>query len=326
MSDPPNSIFVQGSKQQDEDEIRLTVGMSRIMRHIASFLSSHKRAYRIAQAINVVYGKIVGRVHILPNAYIIGFQKCGTTALYTYLVEHPQIHPSFMKEVRYFDKNERYQRGLNWYRSNFPLNIQKMIYEWSNKKKFVSIDASPSYVDHPHAKNRIAKIAPDAKFIVMIRNPIDRAYSHHNMNFNKVHRITDDLSFDEAIKQEKSRIDGEYERMEDDETYDSKEYFRYAYAHRGLYARRLKDWLTEFPGQVLVLESDLLVNDRQETFDRVTDFLGIDRHKLRDTVARNVGDYRRGKIDEAIRKYLVEYYRKPNEELYSLLGRNLGWD
>ncbi len=326
VTDSSNPIFVRGSKQQDQDTISSSDGINRIKLRIAKFLLSHKRAFRIAWKVNIAYGKIFGRAHVLPNAYVIGFGKCGTTALYTYLGEHPQINPPFIKEVKYFNRNERYKLGLNWYKTNFPLIIQKMIYERLKKKKFVSIDAGGVYITYPHTINRIKKITPEAKFIVLIRNPIDRAYSHYNMNVNDSNTAIEDLPFAEAIRQEESRIDGEYERMEHDEFYRGIEYFTYGYAHIGRYAKWLKNWLAEFPNQVLVLESESLTNDVQTTFDRVTDFLEVDRYKLRDTAARNVGNYAQGKIDESTRKYLAEYYRKPNAELYSLLGRNLGWD
>lgn len=325
MVDSSDSKLVQGSKQQREDSIKHVSSINRIKLRVSDSLSSHRRAYGIALAANIAYGKIFGRAHMLPNAYIIGFAKCGTTSLYTYLTEHPQIHPSFTKEVHYLDHNKRYQRGQNWYRSNFPLGIQKTIYERLKGKKFVSIDATPRYINHPHTINRVKKIGSDAKFIVLVRNPIERAYSHYNMNVHGATQIPEELSFDEAIRQEDSRIANEYEKMEQDETYFSMEYFGYAYAQRGLYARWLKDWLTEFPEQVLVLDSDSLIRDTQSTFDTVTDFLEIDRFKLKDTEKRNVGNYAHNKIDDSTLKALIEYYRIPNAELYSLLGRNLGW-
>ena len=324
VEDLSDSALVQGSKEQKKDTISHSGSINRTKLRLADSLTPHRRTYCIARAIHIAYGKLFGRAHMLPNTYIIGFAKCGTTSLYTYLIEHPQIHASFTKEIHYFDYNERFKRGKNWYRSNFPLLIQKIIYEQFKKKKFVSIDATPRYINHPHAMRRIKKITPNAKFIVIVRNPIERAYSHYNMTY-MMQQIPEELTFSESIKNEESRVDGEYEKMERDESYYSTQYFGYAYAQRGLYVKWLKVWLDEFSNNVLVLDNDSLIKNLQLTIDKITDFLEIERYKLSDTGKRNVGNYIED-IDDSTLEKLSQYYAKPNAQLYSLLGQNFGWD
>lgn len=326
MADSSESTLVQNTRKQKEDVDSHASRINRTKLRVSDSLSAHKRTYYIARAAHIAYGRIFGRAHVLPNAYIIGFAKCGTTSLHEYLMQHPDISGGFIKEVHYFDHDKRYMRGTNWYRSNFPLTIQRLIRTRLWHKKMVVIDATPRYINHPHAMRRIKETTPNAKFIVIVRNPIERAYSHYNMNTRPTSWIPEDLSFAEAIRAEHSRINGEYEKMERDEFYYSPEYFGYAYAQKGLYARWLKKWIAEFGDRVLVLDNKLLMTDTQTTLDTATDFLGLQRHKFKDTQRRNVGNYKGNKIDDDTRSHLAKYYREANAELYALLGRDLEWD
>lgn len=321
-ADPP---LVQGSREQREDAIRTAGGINRARLRVADSLAPHGRAYRLARAAHIAYGRAFGFAHMLPNAYIIGFAKCGTTSLYSHLAEHPQIHPAFAKEAHYFDHGGRYARGEGWYRSNFPLSLHKALSERIRRKRFLSIDATARYAIHPHAARRIKALTPGARLIALVRDPVERAYSHHNMNATAVPWVDEKLPFGEAIEAEESRTAGEYERMERDEGYHSDAYFEYGYAEHGQYARWLRPWFDEFPGRVLVLESAELEADAQAVLDKATDFLGIARHGLRDARRRNRGSYAAGQIDAKTRERLAEYYRRPNAELYDLLGRDLGW-
>ena len=306
---------------------------SRIRSSVMKILTPHTRAWRIARKARTAYGKVFGWAHVLPNAYIIGFGKCGTTSLYSYLVEHEQIYKSASKEVHYFDMYSKYMQGHNWYRSNFPLTVQKIACERFKGKKFVSIDATPRYIMIPGALNRIKQATPNAKFIVMVRNPIDRAYSHYNANVKsdtfKMHDFGEEIERELQLEQSKRRMqtgkDAEASKEQDPWRDGITSYNMHRYARVGVYVRRLRHWLDEFPNQVLVIDLDLLATDMQSTLDLVTDFLGIARCKFTDTRRFNVGAYQ-SKMDPKTRARLAEYYRKPNAELYKLLGRDFGWD
>ena len=138
----------------------------------------------------------------LPDFLIVGVMKGGTTSLFRYLVRHPQVLPPFRKEIKYFDCN--YINGQNWYQAHFPL-----------KKKFVggsklTGEATPYYIFHPQAPMRIAEALPEAKIIILLRNPIDRAYSHYQ---HMVRVGREPLSFEEAIAAEPERLAGEAEKI-----------------------------------------------------------------------------------------------------------------
>src|SRR5947209_2592633 len=104
----------------------------------------------------------------MPGFLIIGAQRCGTTSLYDDLVKHPSIATASQKEIHFFDLN--FQKGIDWYQAQFP---------GLGQKGFITGEASPYYIFHPLAPKRILAAAPEIKLIVMLRNPVNRAYSHY---------------------------------------------------------------------------------------------------------------------------------------------------
>ncbi len=319
-----------GSDESRRDAARRGGAAAMARSAVGRRLAPHARAYGLARALHVACCRAVGPLHELPNLYIIGFPKCGTTSLHAYLAQHPDVHAGSQKEIRYFSHEERRARGINWYRSNFPLSAQRALHERrrgadGRRRRLAIVDASVRYVNHPHAMRRIAAVTPGARFIAMVRDPIERAYSHYRANRLVAPEVPEDLTFAGAIEAEGGRIAGEYERMERDGGYYSRRYFGYGYAANGRYARWLGPWLERFPGRVMVIESGELRADAQGTMDRVAGFAGLARCALRDTRERNVGGGGGEGIDGATRARLSAYYRRPNAELYALLGRDLGW-
>jgi len=183
-------------------------------------IAKHEKTKNLALKIYKNYCSLTGTLHPFPNYLIIGAAKCGTGSLYRYLIQHPEIKPALTKEVRFFDKY--YDKGTNWYRVSFP-------FKNFLRRNYVTGEATPRYLDHPHAPKRVKEVIPNAKFIILLRNPIDRAYSMYNM---RVGRKRENLSFEEAINQEKKRTEGEFQQMELDENYYSRAYFHHAYLDR----------------------------------------------------------------------------------------------
>lgn len=104
---------------------------------------------------------------MLPNFIIIGSPKCGTTSLYHYLKQHNDVYVSHRKEILFFDSS--YYKGLRWYERHFRgYQGQKAIG-----------DITPSYLHNPCVPKRIAETLPVAKLICILRNPVERAYSHY---------------------------------------------------------------------------------------------------------------------------------------------------
>jgi hypothetical protein len=254
------------------------------------------------------YGIATSAARPLPDFLILGAQKAGTTALYAYLRWHPDITGPSFKEVSYFDRH--YAQGERWYRAHLPLRPQGLVGE-----------ASPSYLFHPLAHERVAELLPDARLIALLRNPVERAFSHYQ---HEVDLGREPLSFEEAIEQEDERMHGELERMRSEPAYFSYAWWNYTYLARGRYAEQLERWYSSFPReQLLVLLTDELSDDAGGTYRRVLDFLGAAPREL-DSYPR-IFDRDYGEMDAATRARLEAEYEAPNRRLVDLLGRNLPW-
>ena len=270
---------------------------------------------------NVVwaYGRATSGARPLPDFLIIGAQKAGTTALYAYLRQHPAITGPPWKEVSYFDR--QYRRGPGWYRGNFPNRLYLRRARARTGATPVVGEASPSYVFHPFAPERVAALVPGVRLIVLVRNPIDRALSHYH---HEVALGREPLSFEDALDAEEARMQGELERMRDP-SYFSHAWWNHTYASRGLYAEQLQRWLELFARErLLVLPTDDLGTHPAETYGRVLEFLGAPPHRLESFPRIFSREY--AQMEPRTRETLRERFAEPNRRLYELLGRDFGWD
>jgi hypothetical protein len=257
------------------------------------------------------YGKATAALRPLPNFLIIGAQKAGTTALYAYLRRHPAITGPSWKEVSFFDRH--YARGEAWYRGNFPNAL---------RARGLVGEASPSYLFHPLAPERVAAMVPEAKLVALVRNPVDRAFSHYQ---HEVALGREPLSFEDALQAEDDRLSGEEERMRADPAYFSRSWWDYTYRARGRYAEQLERWLAVFPReQLLIVPNEDLDSEPERTHARVLEFLGAAPHQL-ESYPR-VFERRYEPMNAETRARLAAEFAEPNERLYGLLGRNLGWE
>jgi hypothetical protein len=264
---------------------------------------------------------LTSSLRCLPDFLIVGAMKCGTTSLYRYLIGHPCVAPALKKQVYFFSND--YQKGLGWYRAHFPTVLGRYRARIWNKQLCITGEASPSYLLHPHIPRRIWKAMPYVRLIAVLRNPVDRAYSHYYQCVRDHH---EPLSFEEAIEQEPERIRGEWERMMADEWYRGPKYGRYAYLARGIYVDQLQRFEAFFPKkQILVVKSEELYEHPVETFDRVTAFLNLPRWQPKEFSRENTGDYTQP-MQEGTRKRLIEHFRAHNQRLYDYLGVDFGWD
>ena len=190
-----------------------------------------------------------------PDFIIIGCQKSGTTALKYYLTQHPDIWCP-KDELHYFDQREH--KGIQWYYSQFD-----------SKAKLVG-EKTPAYIFFPEIPNKIRTMSRHIKLIVLVREPVSRAYSEYMMQHLKgvMPYPFEELVFDEDGDVNTERV----------------------CIRRGMYAMQLKNLYKYFnKNQVLVLKAEDLKTNRQETIDKVTDFLGVDRFEPEDKSDRHVG-------------------------------------
>ena len=232
------------------------------------------------------------RARILPSFIIIGAQRAGTTSLFDYLGRHPDVASptavaediAWSKEVRFFD--DRFTRGLDWYRSLFPLAVRRR-YARARGRDLVAAEATPYYLFHPFVPERIAATLPDVRLIALLRDPIERV-----LHYQLAHRKgREHLSFEEALAAEPERI-AEDEPHLGDPTYRSRHHRHHSYLARGLYAEQLERWFAHFPReQMLIIRSEEFLAKPAETYERVLDFLGLRPWRLEHFEQRNVGSY-----------------------------------
>ncbi len=273
----------------------------------------------LTKTCNHLWGKYIykpfrsytGHFRSLPTFLIIGAQKAGTTSLWYYLNQHPQIRMSQKKEVHYFDQN--YQNSTAWYKSHFA---------WRSDKKYVIGEATPYYLFHPLAPSRVHKLLPDIKLIVLLRNPTDRAYAHYQMLRRKKLEPSED--FKAACQLEQVRILGEKERIMAEPFYHSYAHQRYTYLKRGEYASQLKNWQRYFQqNQFLILKSEAFFENPQKELDKIGAFLQIDEFDFKELGSVNPGNYK--PMHDNYRKWLNQYFKPYNEALQMEVDWPVDW-
>ena len=266
------------------------------------------------------FGLLTSPFRISPDFLIIGAPKCGTSSLYYYLIQHPSVLPAKDKEVYFFDEN--YEMGILWYKSYFSTIFKKYFHKGSKGKKIITGEANPNYLHHPLAHIRISNSIPEVKLIVILRNPVDRAYSDHQM---KIKNKWETLSFEEAIKSEQERLVGEKEKIIKKKNYLSYNYTVYSYLSRGLYFDQLKEWYDHFKKeQFLIISTDDFENKPSQIMNQVFQFLDLSPFNMKFIEKKNVGSY--SKMNSETRQWLIEYFKPYNEKLYKFLEREFQWD
>jgi hypothetical protein len=265
-------------------------------------------------------------IRLLPDFIIIGAPRAGTSSLFRYLSHHPYVRPALKKEVRFFDRN--FRKGVAWYRAHFPSVLHRSYFKWRYGREFITGEGSPQYLFHPFAARRAARVLPKAKLIVLLRNPVDRAYSHYH--FVRIRRY-EPRSFEDAVQAEFDSYEREMQRMLADESYTSAQH-RPWYVARGIYVDQLREWMSHFPReQFLVLLSEELFEGPEATLERVEDFLNLpngDPHRFQEIYdATNPGAKRRyPRMQPSTRDRLLDYFGPHNRRLSEFLGLRLPWD
>jgi hypothetical protein len=259
-----------------------------------------------------------------PDFLIIGAKRGGTTSLFQYLLRHPGIlglYPQVrgVKSTDYFFAN--FARGERWYRSHFPTASYRQRLTDRLGHPTVSGEASPYYMWDSRIAARVHALAPAVKAIALLRDPVERAWSHYQ---ERVHNGVEPLAFVDALAAETGRVEGELARMAADAAYYSQAHDWYTYRARGVYQPQLENWTATFPReQLLVLRSEDMYADVQGVFDQVCAFLEVPTFRLPTTESFNA--IARGSMPESAREDLREFYAPHNAALSRYLGRDLLW-
>jgi hypothetical protein len=201
----------------------------------------------------------------LPNFFIIGAGKSGTTSLFEILAEHPAVYGAKTKETRFFNHNDRFAQGINWYLDNyFPDAVGFKI----------RVEATPAYLTWSQkVAPRIKALYGDrpVKFAAIFRDPVKRAYSHYWHRVRLGNEDSNLFSFEDAIHSENNRIQENWQRLEHEGN------GLYGYFRAGCYASLLKPYLDLFPRESFhfLLQEDLY-KDFKPSMSKLLRFLDID--------------------------------------------------
>ncbi len=187
---------------------------------------------------------------------VIGAQKAGTTALDHYLRQHPQIGMARMKEVHFFDHDEAFVTD------HVDYDRYERAFDHSSERR-IHGESTPIHLYWEPCCERIHRYNPDMKLIALLRHPVDRAFSHWNMEY---HRNAEARDFLTAIGEEHALLSaGQYAQHR----------IR-SYLHRGSYAEQIERYLQFFPPeQMLFLTHDEFRKAPRACLSRIFRFLGV---------------------------------------------------
>jgi len=242
---------------------------------------------------------VTARWRRLPDFLLLGAQKSGTSSLYAYICQHPNVLEALEKEIRYFGRGDRL--STRWYRSHFPLVSSRGTA--TSPKGVMTGEATPGYLTRPGAAAHAAAVVPAARLLVVLRDPVDRAYSHYQ---HMKRRRKVGVEF-EALA---ARLPERVHRV-----------FRLS-----AYADGLRQWAEHFPREhLLVLQAERFFADPAATMERVWSFLGLEPFEAESYPVSMAGGYA-DRMSADTRRRLQEYFAPGNEQLFTFLGERWDWD
>jgi hypothetical protein len=282
--------------------------------------SAPTAARRAVHSVSVSTGRLTYRARMLPGFLIVGAQRGGTTSMYRTLDQHPAILKAVLhKGVHYFDTG--YDHSLAWYQGHFPLRARAALARRATGDVPLTFESSPYYMFHPLAAERISRDLPGVKLLVLVRDPVERAYSAHA---HELARGYETEPFERALELEDQRLAGEAERIVSQPGYLSHSHQHQAYLTRGLYADQLER-LARCVGRdrMHVVDSGRFFTEPEPVYDGVLEFLGLRRHGYPVFERHNARP--RAPMPDALRATLNQHFEAPDERLTGWLGQPPSW-
>lgn len=264
------------------------------------------------------WGALTSSRRMKPNFIVVGAQRCGTTSLFRVLSDHPEVlRPTMSKGIGYFDLN--YDKGSRWYLSHFPLRALAKVRRGAGVQTF---ESSGYYSFHPLAAERIAHDLPDVRIVLMVRDPVERAYSAFKHESQRGYE--DASSFEEALLLEDERLTGEIQRICEDPSYESFHHRHHAYVSRGRYADQL-DRFIEVLGRdrVYVVDADRFFSDPSIELAGLFAWL-----RLSPWIPARVDQWNArpsSPMGEGVRQRLTLDFEESDQRLGELMGRTPSW-
>lgn len=267
----------------------------------------------------------------LPQAIIIGVRKCGTRALLEMLFLHPQIQKA-AGEVHFFDRDDNYGKGLEWYRRKMPYSFKGQI----------TIEKSPSYFVTPEVPERIRAMNGSVKLLLIVREPVTRAISDYTQL--RTHAATaSTLTNNGTPQQQQQQMTRSFEElvMRPDGTINES----YRPVAISLYHTYMHRWLEVFPReQILIVNGDQLIEDPVPQLRRIENFLGLEsrigrhnfyfnhtkgfyclRNETSEKCLKESKGRRHPRVSPMVVTKLRKFFNEHNQRFYELVGEDLGW-
>ncbi len=260
---------------------------------------------------------------VLPDFLIIGCQRGGTSSLYRYLGQHPQIAPSLRKETEFF--SARFGLGELWYKANFPHTLRRRFAGFLGKK-LITFEATPDYLVDPRAARRCAEILPRARIVLLLREPGERAVSHY---YHNIKLGLENESLDRALELEDQRLAEDLVELKSDSLSPVTAFRRFSYVTRGQYAEQLERWLAVYPReQILILESEEFFREPDLVLKQILEFVGADYWQPPDFRNHSYTDQESAGhrvVPESVSDFLERRFAHSNQALAELVGDEIGW-
>ncbi|XP_050512352.1 heparan sulfate glucosamine 3-O-sulfotransferase 1 [Diabrotica virgifera virgifera] len=259
----------------------------------------------------------------LPQAIIMGVRKCGTRALLEMLYLHPMIQKA-AGEIHFFDRDENYFKGLEWYRMQMPHSYPGQI----------TIEKSPSYFVTPEVPERIRAMNSSIKLLLIVREPVTRAISDYTQLRANAATASPSLpnqppkSFEQLALFANGSINESYRPLT-----------------ISIYHNYIHRWLEAFSrDQLLIVNGDLLIEDPVSQIQKIERFLGLEprigthnfyfnetkgfyclRNETSDRCLRETKGRKHPRVDPEVISRLRKYFGEHNQKFYELIGEDLGW-
>ncbi|XP_070161731.1 heparan sulfate glucosamine 3-O-sulfotransferase 5 [Polyergus mexicanus] len=266
----------------------------------------------------------------LPQAIIIGVRKCGTRALLEMLFLHPQIQKA-AGEVHFFDRDDNYGKGLEWYRRKMPYSFKGQI----------TIEKSPSYFVTSEVPERIRAMNGSVKLLLIVREPVTRAISDYTQL--RTHAATASTLINNGTPQQQQPTARTFEElvMRPDGTINES----YRPVAISLYHTYMHRWLEVFPReQILIVNGDQLIEDPVPQLRRIENFLGLEsrigrhnfyfnhtkgfyclRNETSEKCLKESKGRRHPRVSPMVVTKLRKFFNEHNQRFYELVGEDLGW-
>jgi hypothetical protein len=268
--------------------------------------------------------RLTAFMRVLPNCIMPGAPRSGTTSLYRYLSQHPRIVFSIEKEPRFF--TNQFYKGMVWYRSLFPTIFRRWQMRLAYGQAPIIAEATTHYLFEPPAAPRLAEYIPDPRFIILLRDPVDRTYSGYH---NRVKYGQERLSFEEVVSMELDVISGQPEEwFVDGEFFGHYEEPPFLYLTQSLYVYQLQRLARYFARErMLILKSEEFFSDPLAALRQIVAFLGLPMWEPWEDMAFEI--HNRNYYTEMggeMRARLADFFAPHNQRLYDWLGADLGWE